>query len=191
MEQKDTDEKQKYTEPIYKKWFRTKDKAGFISITPWFDNEQDITKLIIDIGEANPQTKQLLSSTNFFVDGFKLGSFLHSVSHGTGTMNFPIKKKKINDEWQNDPDNRTNESISFYGGSGNVARVFRIHHWETKDGHDSSSFVFKTGHFKGNTSSTGAIIPIMSEPISANLIKMTRPEIAELSYIIDIELNRR
>lgn len=181
----------KFTDPIYKKWFRTKDRSGFISVVPWFDDERNIAKFNIDIGEADPSSGKLISSTNAFVDAFKLGTFLHSVANGSAKLNFGVRKKKTNGEWGNDPDFPTDESVSFYGGSGELARVFRIHYWQTSDGFDSKAFVFKAGHFEGRQSANGAIIPDMSKNISRNSIKVTRPELAEMSYIIDLEMIRR
>ncbi len=184
-------DEQQYSEPIYKRWFRTKDKSGFISIIPWFDNEKGIVKLNIDVGESDPSTNALRSSTNAFVDAYKFGSFVKAIANDTAKSIFPSKNKKINNEWKPDPDHPTDESIAFYGGSNGVARIIRIHHWQTPNGYDSSAFVVKIGHFEGNTSHSGAIIADMSKIISRNQIKVSRQEMAEISYIIETELIRR
>jgi hypothetical protein len=186
-----SDEKQ-YDEPIYKKWFKTKDRSGFISVTPWFDDEKGVAKFNVDVGTADAAGK-LQSNTNAFVDAIKFATYMKSLSNGSGKLNYPSTKKKIDGEWIPNPDARTDESISFYGGSGDVARVLRIHYWQTAEKYDERSFVVKIGHFKGRSGANGAIIPDMSPEgtISNDLIKMTRPDIGELSYAIDLQMIKR
>jgi hypothetical protein len=182
-------DEQKYAEHMYKKWFRSKDKSGFLSITPWFDPEKNIAKLTVDIGESDPNTNKLLSSTNAYVDAHFFGAYLKSIANGSAVKNFPAgyNEKTLIDK-------PTPESHTFYGGSGNTARVFRIHHWAlpAHGSYDDKAFVWKIGHFESRgSSSNGAIIPDMSKPISKNMIKVSRLDIVEISYIIDMEMTRR
>jgi len=186
-------EEKEYETEIYKKWFRTKEKQGFVSVTPWFDKDKGVAKFNIDVGESAVAGGGLKSNTNAFADAFKFASYLQSVANGSGKLNFPARKKKIQDQWKPDPDAPTDESISFYGGNNDVARVLRIHYWQTADKYDDRSFAVKVGHFKAKPGANGAIIPDMSPDgiLSRDLIKITRADLVEMSYIVNIEMEKR
>jgi hypothetical protein len=58
-----SDDKPKYSNTLYKKWFRSKTQSGFVAIKPWFEG----MKFSVDIGRTN-QSGKLESNTNCFVD---------------------------------------------------------------------------------------------------------------------------
>lgn len=178
-----TQEEKHFQDPLYKKWFRTPTNAGFLSIVPWFDPDKGIMKLTVDIGESDPKTESLKSSSNAFVDAFVFGAFMTSIANGSAKVNYP---KGFGKSLSDRP---TDEALSFYGGSGDTSRIFRVHHWKIdKDKYDTKAFVFKIGHFKGVTKNNGAIVPDTSQPISRNLIKVTRAEICQIAYTINAKV---
>lgn len=165
-----------YTNDLYKKWFRSKTQNGFVSIKPWFE----ALKLKIDIGKTSPDGK-LLSSTNVFVDAVDFGAYLRAITLGTADTLFP----------QNDRMGvPTPEGFVSYGGSTiegkPVSRIFKAHYWQSGENVDPSAFAWKCGHFAARKSDTGAFIPDMKSPISVDLIKVTRQDIASISYLVDM-----
>lgn len=167
-----------YGVDLYKKWFRSKTQSGFLSIRPWFD----ALKLKIDIGKASPDGK-LISSTNVFVDICDFGAYIKSVTLGAGAINYPSNER------MGVP---TDEGFVSYGGSlvdnKPVSRIFKSHYWQNNDTYDSSAFAWKCGHFQARKSDSGAFIPDMSKSISVDMIKVTRAELATVSYKIDLAL---
>lgn len=157
---------------IYKKWFRTKEKQGFCSITAWFEGQ----KVVIDIGEVTSETK----ATKCFVDAYDFLTWAKAVRDGRATTLYPPNDR----EQRNTP-----EAFTSFGGSGDVARVFKAHWWNTaRDGKDATpggGFAFKCGHFKGRTTGQGAIIPDFQSPLSINQIKMTHVEVATVANRLD------
>lgn len=142
---------------IYKKWFKTKDKQGFCSITGWFE----AGKVIIDIGEVTTETK----ATKCYVDAYDFLTWGKAVRDGTGSFLYPERDQCP-----------TPESFVAFGGSGDVSRIFKAHWWN--DGSRSEKnpdrgFTFKCGHFKGDKMSSGGIKPDFSQILSMNMIKMT------------------
>src|SRR4051812_13233222 len=55
---------------IYKKWFRTKSQAGFLSISPW----RETAMVAIDIGEV--KDGQLSHATKCYVSAIELTAYL-------------------------------------------------------------------------------------------------------------------
>lgn len=167
-----------YEQDLYKKWFRSKTQSGFISIRPWFAG----MKFKIDIGKTGPDGK-LISSTNVFVDAVDFAAWLRSVINGTAVRDFPANERT---------GAVTNESFVSYGGteinSRPVSRILKIHYWQNNDTYDSSSFVFKAGHFDARKSETGAFLPNMKSPISVDSIKVTRQDLHSISYLVDLAL---
>lgn len=170
-------EDQKYDDDLYKKWFRSKTQSGFLAIRPWYD----AMKFKIDIGKTSPDGK-LLSSTNVFVDAIDFAAYLRSVASGTGELNYP--------ESSSVP---TKEGFVSYGGGvidgKPISRIFKAHHWQTGENYDSSSFVWKCGHFVAKKSDSGAFIPDMKQMISADMIKVTRQDVCSIAYIVDVAIN--
>ena len=151
---------------VYKKWFRTKDKQGFCSITAWFD----AVKVVIDVGEVVGE----VNATKCFVDAYEFLTWAKAVRDGRAEVLYPERDQCP-----------TPESFVSFGGSGEVARVFKAHWWNQGSNNGpkdaSRGFAFKCGHFKGRTTGQGAIIPDFQSPVSVNMIKMTHVEIAEIA----------
>jgi hypothetical protein len=165
-----------YEKPLYKKWFKSKAQSGFLTITPWVE----ALKLKIDIGKTSNEGK-LLSSTNVFVDYIDFGAYLKSIVMGVGSSNYPANDRMGIPSPEG--------FVSYGGGSSNgkaISRIFKCHYWKTGEEWDTSSFVWKTGHFEARKSDSGAFIPNMSSPISVDSIKVTRQEICSISYILDL-----
>ena len=175
------DNDKKIVPDLYKKWFKSANASGFLSIKPLLN----IGKFRIDIG-ATGQDSSLKSHTETFVDAILFAIYLRSVNAGTAENLYPSNAK------MGVP---TNEGIAFYGGGKNqdgkpISRIFKSHWWRKGENeYDKSSFVFKCGHFKANQSSSGAFLPDMSSPLSTDSIKVTRLEIAEISYRVDLCLS--
>lgn len=173
-----TDDKPKYNNNLYKKWFRSKTQSGFVSIRPWFQG----MKLSIDIGKTNPDGK-LESSTNCFVDAVDFAAYLKSIVNGSAVINFPPNDRM---------GTNTPESFVSYGGGvvngQTVSRIFKSQYWPSGESFDSSAFMWKVGHFKARKSDSGAFIPDMKAPLSVDSIKVTRQDIVSISYLVDLAL---
>lgn len=173
------DDKPKYANNLYKKWFRSKTQSGFISIRPWFQG----MKFSIDIGKTNP-TGKLESSTNCFVDAIDFAAYLKSIVQGNAIHNFPVNERM---------GLSTPESFVSYGGTTSqaghpISRIFKCQYWQSGDNVDTSAFIWKAGHFKARKSDTGAFIPDMKSPLSVDSIKVTRQDIVSISYLLDMSL---
>lgn len=173
-----SDDKPKYSTDLYKKWFKSKTQSGFLSIRPWFQG----MKFGIDIGKTSSEGK-LESSTNCFVDAVDFAAYLKAIVHNVAVHNFPANDRL---------GLATPESFVSYGG-GNingqpVSRIFKSQYWQSGETIDSSSFIWKVGHFKARKSDTGAFIPDMKSPISVDSIKVTRQDIVTISYLLDLSL---
>lgn len=170
-----------YEKELYKKWFKAAGQAGFLSISPW----NSAGKFTIDIGKVDPNGSAVLSNTKCYIDWVKLAAYLNSIVTGTAGTFYPSNN-----------DAPSPESLVVYGGKTNpaVARVFKSHYWgatkDSKPSYDfSSAFVWKCGEFEGKVTDTGAITPIYDKPISANMIKVTRQEINEIAYRVNLYLS--
>ncbi len=173
------DDKPKYSNALYKKWFKSKTQSGFVSIKPWFE----VMKFTIDIGRTNADGK-LESSTNCFLDAIDFCAYLKSVASGNAIQNFPANQK-LGLSYP--------ESFISYGGgntsSGNpISRIFKSQYWVSNDVPNTDSFLWKIGHFKARKSSTGAFIPDMKSPLSVDAIKVSRQDICSIAYILDLSL---
>lgn len=168
-----------YQQDLYKKWFRSKTQSGFLAIKPWFQ----ALKMKIDIGKTSAEGK-LLSSTNVFVDAVDLAAYLRAICTGTA----------INIYQENDKMGvPTKEGFVSYGGAvidgKPVSRIFKAHYWQNGENFDLSSFVWKCGHFAARKSDSGAFIPDMKQLISVDSIKVTRQDIASISYLLDLAMS--
>jgi len=167
-----------YDNDLYKKWFRSKTQSGFLSIRPWFTG----MKFKIDIGKTSPDGK-LLGHTNLYVDAVDFAAYLKSIVLGTASNIYPANERL---------GLPTPEAFASYGGAKidgkPISRIFKAHHWSSGESFDSTSFVWKAGHFAARVSDTGAFIPDMKSPISVDSIKVTRQDIASISYIVDLAL---
>lgn len=172
---KETDGTKKFEEELYKKWFKSSNASGFISITPWYD----AAKLAIDIGSVDPNTKKNISSTKCFVDMVDFSVYLNAVLNGQGEKLFPKRDQCPSPE-----------SFVSFGASADLSRVFKVHYWgaDTDKEGDSRAFVFKCGHFGGTVTNTGATIPNFKDRKSANMIKVTRLELAEIAVRVQATL---
>ena len=173
------DDKQKYNNTLYKKWFKSKAQSGFVAIKPWFEG----MKFSIDIGKTNPSGK-LEGNTNCFVDAVDFSAYLKSIAAGTAVVNFPANERL---------GLPTPESFVSYGGTMTAAgqpisRIFKCQYWQSGDNVDTSAFIWKAGHFKARKSDSGAYIPDMKSPLSVDSIKVTRQDIVSISYLCDLAL---
>ena len=171
-------ENKDYENDLYKKWFRSKTQSGFLSIRPWFTG----MKFKIDIGKTSSDGK-LLGHTNLYVDAIDFAAYLKSIVNGNAATIYPANDRL---------GLPTAEAFASYGGakidSKPVSRIFKAHYWTNGDVVDSSSFVWKSGHFNARVSESGAFIPDMKSPLSVDSIKVTRQDIASISYILDLSL---
>jgi len=169
-----------YQQDLYKKWFRSKTQSGFLAIRPW----HKALKMKIDIGKTSSDGK-LLSSTPVFVDSVDLAAYLRNVATNPAAaiINYPANDR------MGAP---TAESFVSYGGATidgkPVSRIFKSHYWQSGEDYDSSSFVWKCGHFAARKSDSGAFIPDMKQLISADTIKVTRQDICSISYLLDLAM---
>lgn len=177
VEDEKPEQKEYNNEDLYKKWFRGKDQAGFLSIRPW----PEARKFVVDIGKSDPNTNKLLSHTNAFLDGIMLAAYIKAVVNGRAAEVYPANGKQ---------GVATPEGLTVYGGSGSVSRVFKSSHWPLgKDsGYDSSRFRWAIAHFEGTVTASGAIMPNMDKPLSMDFIQVTRRDMNEISYYLDLEL---
>lgn len=167
-----------YQQDLYKKWFRSKTQSGFLAIKPWFK----ALKMKVDIGKTSSDGK-LISSTNVFVDAIDFGAYLRAINNGTAINVFPANDKL---------GIPTTEGFASYGGAmidgKPVSRIFKAHYWMNGETQDPSAFVFKCGHFVARKSDSGAFIPDMKQMISVDSIKVTRQDIASISYLMDLAM---
>lgn len=154
-------------ETLYKKWHKT----GFISVAYWSKAD----RVIIEIGSLESDGS-LKSATKCFIPAAQFLAYLRSEINDTLDLIYP---------------NFDSNGHAFYGGgdtpSGVVARVFKIAYWTSKNSNspDKASRAFKCGHFKGKKTDQGAVTPDYSQVISANSIKMTLADIAEIFEILN------
>jgi hypothetical protein len=167
-----------YQQDLYKKWFRSKTQSGFLAMRPW----HQALKMKIDIGKTSSDGK-LLGNTAVFVDSVDFAAYLKSVTLLTASTNYPANER------MGAP---TPESFVSYGGSviegKPVSRIFKAHYWQSGEEFDTTSFVWKCGHFAARKSDSGAFIPDMKASISVDSIKVTRQDIASISYLIDLSM---
>lgn len=167
-----------YQQDLYKKWFRSKTQSGFLAIRPW----HQALKMKIDIGKTSSEGK-LLSSTAVFVDAVDFAAYLRSISNGTAPVNYPQNERL---------GSPTPESFVSYGGATidgkPVSRIFKAHYWQSGEEYDTTSFVWKCGHFAARKSDSGAFIPDMKSPLSVDQIKVTRQDICSISYLMDLSM---
>lgn len=161
---------------LYKKWFKAGGKTGFLSLNPWWE----AGKLKIDIGEVKESG---VEHTNVWCSIMGIGLYLKSVYDGTASRLYPKYEKA---------GVPTSEGFVYYGGSSSsgedLSRILKIHHYPTETAFDDRSFIWKTGIFGGRKSSTGAYMPIMNQPKSQNTIKVSRLEMAEIHYRMEVAI---
>lgn len=160
---------------LYKKYFKAANNEGFLTIKPWFD----VNKLSVDIGAVNNGTLQ--NNTLAWVNAIDLAVYLRAIVNQTAEELYPAKEREgIN----------TPESFIAYGGGTTgeghlVARVVKIHRWAADS---KTAFAWKAGAFEGRKTKVGAIIPDMTKPITQNMIRISRLEMHEISYRLDLGL---
>lgn len=170
-----------FKDDVFKKWFKTGGKSGFLAVGTWLE----AGKAYVDIGD---NTGGEAKATKVFTDALQLATFLRAVYDGNGDKLY-YKRGEL----------PTSESFVYYGGAkvdgSPVSRVLKIHHWQTdfdkeNPKFDSRSFVWKTGHFHARQVDSGAFIPDKSKPpISMNMIKVSRVEMAEMHYRLELALH--
>lgn len=174
-----SDKEIQHEEHIYKKWFKTKEKSGFISIQGW----AQAGKISIDIGEI---VNDNVRSTKVWTNIVEFAAYIKSITNNTHKFLYP----------QNN--NMPDGSYIYYGGgvvdNKPISRVLKVHNWQygSKDSpkYDERSFAFKSAHFSAKKSYSGAYIPDMSQgPLSINMIKVLTQDISAMSYRLDLYLN--
>jgi len=177
VEIEDNIEVREFTTELFKHWFKAAGNAGFMSITPW----EAAGKFTIDIGKVNPGTDAVMSNTKCFVDGVLLNTYLRSIVNGKADLLYPKR-----------PQCPSNESLVVYGGSPakKESRIFKVHHWGAKadSAGSPSGFAWKCGLFGGKVSDTGAIEPDWNDRKSADMIRISRQQMHEIQYRLDVEL---
>lgn len=155
------------SDSIYKRWHR----SGFINIG-FFAKAEKVT---IEIGSTDGD-KGLKSATKCFVPAAQFIAYLYAEINGNLLELHPQFADK---------------GITYFGGGqtpdkGVISRVFKTSYWGAKTGTtgDVSSRAFKCGHFEGNRTSTDAITPDYSKPLSQDMIKIGLAEIAEIYQIV-------
>lgn len=172
-------QRQDFEDDIYKKWFRSKDRSGFLTLRHWFE----AGKVSIDVGELSGEG--LKGNTQVWTNAIALGTYLRSVTNGTAALLYPAQR------------GTSAEAFVYYGGGKidgrPVSRILKVEHWSTGSGenrrYDESAFAWKCGHFVARQTDSGAYIPDMSQSLSQNSIRVTRTEMAEMSYRLDIALH--
>lgn len=154
---------------LWKKWSVAGGVKRFLTISPWMEAGM----VSVDIGEA----KEGLSGHSLvWASMLELTTYLEAVRDGRGEYLYPA------DQRNSVP---TAEGYTHFGGGKvndrPISRILKVHHWATKEGYDSSAFVWKCGHFPARVSNTGAFIPDMGSPLSIHSIKASRREMAEMA----------
>ena len=140
-------------------------KGRFASFGYWAQGN----KITIDIGEFGPDNK-LTSATKCYVDVKTFFTYIEA-EHNSRVLNLYPKFDK--------------EGFSVFGGSGQVARIFKSAYWQNKDGSpDTYSRVFKCGHFKGTPGPTGAVIADTTQVLSLSSIKISKEDIAQIYHSV-------
>jgi hypothetical protein len=82
--------------------------------------------------------------------------------------------------------------LAFYGGGktdkGVVSRVFKSTVWTSGGNTDPAGRAFKCGHFVGTRTEQGAVQPDYKQPLSADTIKMTLADLAEIFETIQLKV---
>jgi hypothetical protein len=161
-----------FVEPVYKEWFRSKDRAGFISISPWLTGAEgeSIGKLTVEIGSVDPHQQKVTSSTRCYPDAVELYTYLNVILYGPNNIGHSVYPSR---KFTGSP-----ESFLMFGGSKGadpVSRVFKVEWWPGEH-NTGEAFIWKCGSFKGKVTGTGAIEPDFNSPISVDSIKRTRLE---------------
>lgn len=171
-----------YGTDLYKKWSKAGGTGRVLSIRPWLE----AGKISIDIGETVEAggKARMKGHTLVWTNILGLATYLSAVRDGRGAQLYPANAKA---------GVPTPEGFVYYGGGKiegkPVSRILKIHHWQSGDNNfDDAAFVWKCGHFSARTSSTGAYIPDMSKVLSINSIKVTRTEMAEIAYSVNLAL---
>jgi len=149
----------------------------------------DAGRVIVDISEVDGSSNKLKGGTSAFLKVTPLATWLRAVATGQGRLIYPpIKGSGVS----------TPENFMVYGGGilkgQPVSRVFKAHHWPTSrddkgvpTAFDEGAFMWRTVLYKAKQGDKGQFIPVdMGAPLSTHAIKMTRQEMAEVSYAVDM-----
>ena len=159
-----------FSDDIYKKWFRTSQKQGFLSIRGFLQ----AGKVNVDIGEL---TDGKPDNTSVWTNAIEFLTYLQAVTNGRGEQLYPARG------------NLQPETYEYYGGtntdSGPISRVLKVNYWKDTD---TTAFAFKAGHFKARQNEQGAFIPDMKQVLRMNMIKVSRAEVAQMAYRLDLAI---
>jgi hypothetical protein len=163
---------------LYKKYFKSAKAEGFLTLRPWLE----ACKFQVEVGDVSDGALKSVSIA--YVDAIELATYLRAVISGHAEALYPADVKN---------GIHTPESYVAYGGGNTpggdvVARIVKIHHWSSGGNADSSAFAWKCGTFEGRRTNTGAVVPDLQKPITQNMIRVTRQEMAIISYRADLAL---
>jgi hypothetical protein len=168
METPATTTTQNEIETIYKKWHRT----GFIAVGYW----PSADKLTIEIGSLDTN-QSLKSATKCFIPVSQFVAYLRAEISGNLANIYPKYAES---------------GLAFYGGGktdkGVVSRVFKSTVWTSGGNTDPAGRAFKCGHFVGTRTEQGAVQPDYKQPLSADTIKMTLADLAEIFETIQLKV---
>lgn len=154
----DTNGQKKSTDIVFQKFYR---KGRFITFSYWPEGN----KIAVDIGQFDDNNK-LLNNTKCYLNPLPFYTYLQSEVIGSLDIIFP---------------GFDTYGFSVFGGSNNVARVFKSHWWMKGTAPDRTARIFKCGHFEAKPGSQkGEIVPDMSKQISLSSSKMSLEEIAQV-----------
>lgn len=174
-------EEKRFTEPIYKEWFKTKTSAGFIALNPYLLGKENeyVGKVGVDIGKVDPSNNSVVSATQCWVDAIELCVYLNAICYHHHLNLYP-KRYGVNSP----------SSFISFGGSGEVSRVIKIEQWGSNKDNEGKEheYAWKCAHFKGKRTETGAIEPIYNESIRMDMIKRNRSQLLVMHYRLDAEI---
>lgn len=168
---------------FYKEWFKSSKTSGFISLLPYLVDKDGtfVNKVGIEIGKVNPNTNKIESNTLCWVKATELSVYLDAVIYypQLASQLYPKKRGLYS----------PNGMLSF-GSSGNTSRVFKVEQWgssATSEG-TPGDYAWKCAHFEGKPTATGAVEPDYSKPLSVDMIKRTRLQMAHMLRHLNLEL---
>lgn len=155
---------------VYKLWHR----SGFVSVSS--DLLARTGKFAVSIGEIDPDSKKLKSSSDAYLEAYAFLGYLRAIANGTAAEIYP-KREGL----------PTPESFIAYGGAnskeGPISRVFKAH---PKEG-DDSRFAWKVGIFPARTTKTGAFVPA-GDLKQSNFVYVPRSEIPGIAMRLEAGL---
>lgn len=160
-------EEQKRTPDLYKKWSKAGGIQRFCAIRPFFE----ANKLGIDVGQS--KDNHLVSHTEVWVNALEFAAFLEQLLAGRASAIYGKPE------------------YTYFGGTERdgktISRMFALAPWN-KD-NPAEGFRALCLHQEGERNETGAFMAKRGgAKLSEDSIKLTLPELAELSYRLRLGL---